>query len=122
MNYTPEQIEEFANKLQQLPEITKNKLSTKKEAIGKLKGEILLLRKKGYSVENIAESLRGIGLDITSQTLKTYLQRTKSVTKKKAQSKATVDTPPLAPSTKTTTNAAYTNTAAFEVKEDTIDI
>ena len=124
MYYTQEQITVFANKLQQLPEVTKNKLSTKKEAIGKLKAEIQILKKKGYTLENIAESMRGVGLEISTQTLKTYLQCTKSKLpiKKKTNSQANLAPPPPPPAAKLTKKGTATNTAGFEVKEDTIDI
>ena len=40
----------------------------------------------GYTIEEVAESLRGRGLDITTPTLKNYLQRAKSKTEKRAKS------------------------------------
>ena len=42
-----------------------------------LASEILALQQRGYTLEEVAESLRGDGLDITTPTLKNYLQRAK---------------------------------------------
>lgn len=50
---------------------------TKQEAVAELREEITALRNKGYALEDIAELLKGGGLDITPPTLKGYLQRSK---------------------------------------------
>jgi len=36
------------------------------------------LQKRGYTLDQISETLRGEGLDITTPTLKSYLQRIKA--------------------------------------------
>ena len=122
MSYTEDEIKEFSKKLKELPAIKKQKNITKMEAVKLLKNDIIELRKRGYSVENISESMNGIGLDISIGTLKSYLARAKMVTKpaakKKAQSQATVDTPSPAPASK----VIEKDTSGFKVREDTIDI
>ena len=50
---------------------------TKQEAVAELREEIIALRDKGHTLEDIAELLKGGGLDITPPTLKGYLQRSK---------------------------------------------
>jgi hypothetical protein len=73
---TKQQIDGIALKLRALPEVEKDKLTvSKKDAVKSLSKEITILRKKGYSFEQIAEFLHGEGLDIGTTTLKNYLQK-----------------------------------------------
>ena len=126
MSYTSEYITKIANKLQQLPEVSVSRKISKQEAVKILKDEIQLLRKRGYTLESIADSLRGNGLDISTPTLKSYLQRATTATKtptkttkKKTYARAHVDTiPPAAPINK----EVDTKKAGFTIKEDTLDI
>ena len=53
-------------------------------------GELIALQKRGYTIEEVAEGLRGRGLTITTPTLKNYLQRAKSKTEKRAKNGARV--------------------------------
>jgi hypothetical protein len=79
MGYTAAQVEEIAGKLRALPTIEPPpKDLTKSDAIKMLTKEIKSLQKRGYSLEQIASSLKGEGLDISTPTLKSYLQRTKT--------------------------------------------
>jgi hypothetical protein len=48
---------------------------SKQEAVRLLRGAIAEYRRKGYTLEQIAESFRGEGLDLTTPTLKSYLSR-----------------------------------------------
>jgi hypothetical protein len=85
MGYTAAQVEEIAGKLRSLPAIEPPpKDLTKQEVVRMLAKEIKSLQKRGYSLEQIASSLKGEGLDISTPTLKSYLQRTKTTTKPKA--------------------------------------
>jgi hypothetical protein len=122
MSYTAEYIAIIANKLQQLPEVSVSRKISKQEAVKILKDEIQLLQKRGYTLESIADSLRGNGLDITTPTLKSYLQRAKTptkTTKKKNHARAHDNTkPPNDPVNK----EVNTNNTRFKVREDTIDI
>lgn len=78
MAYTTEQLEGIAARLRDLPPIEKKKqVHSKAEAVRFLAKEIAALQKRGYSLDQIAESLRREGLDIATPTLKSYLQRSK---------------------------------------------
>ena len=74
MSYTKSQIEEFAKRLKELPAIEKDEIS-KVDAFKNLRGEILLMQKKGYTLDQTAEALTQMGFDIKTQTLKAYLQK-----------------------------------------------
>ena len=74
MSYTKSQIEEFAKRLKELPAIEKDEIS-KVDAVKNLRGEILLMQKKGYTLDQTAEALTQMGFDIKTQTLKAYLQK-----------------------------------------------
>jgi hypothetical protein len=74
--YTRDDVEKVAEALRSLPAATKNKLC-KQGVIAHLAAEILGLQERGYTIEQVAESLRGLGLIITTKTLSTYLGRLK---------------------------------------------
>ena len=74
MSYTKSQIEEFAKRLKELPAIEKDEIS-KVDAVKTLRVEILLMQKKGYTLDQTADALTQIGFDIKTQTLKAYLQK-----------------------------------------------
>lgn len=101
MGYTVAQVEEIASKLRELPTIEPPpKDLTKQEVVKMLAKEIKSLQKRGYSLEQIVNSLKGEGLDISTPTLKSYLQKAKTPTKPKATGKeilkasSTSPTPP----------------------------
>jgi hypothetical protein len=88
MGYTVAQVEEIASKLRELPAIEPPpKDLTKQEVVKMLAREIKSLQKRGYSLEQIASSLKGEGLDISTPTLKSYMQKAKTPTKPKATGK-----------------------------------
>lgn len=121
MKYTTEQLDNIAAKLRDMPAVEKPKQELSKQAaVAVLVREITSLRKRGYTLVQIAEALRGEGLDIATPTLKNYLQRTKPAPKNKAKSpaKKTADTP-LPPSTSKRTGASR---SAFPAGADTDDI
>lgn len=79
MGYTVEQVEEIASKLRALPAIEPPpKDLTKSDVVKMLAKEIKSLQKRGYSLEQIASSLKGEGLDISTPTLKSYMQKAKA--------------------------------------------
>lgn len=82
-----------------------------------LSKEIADLQKRGYTLDQISETLRGEGLSIATPTLKSYLQRAKPT--KKAPVHAPGDTPPPRPAVK---NPADTSKATFTPKPDSDDI
>lgn len=81
MKYSIEQMERIAARLQSIPKLDKTHPTlTKQEGITLLNDEITKLRKDGHSLERISEILHDIGFEITSSTLKNYLQRAKEST------------------------------------------
>jgi hypothetical protein len=79
MGYTNEKLEAIAAKLKTMPVVEKKKQEhSKQDAVKILSKEIAALQKRGYTLDQIAETLRGEGLEITTPTLKSYLQRIKS--------------------------------------------
>lgn len=78
MDYTVEMADRIAEKLRKLPPVDPSQARLNKQGVVRhLAGEIAALQERGYTLEQIAESLRGSGLEITTPTLKSYLQRSK---------------------------------------------
>jgi hypothetical protein len=93
MGYTAAQVEEIASKLRAMPVIEPPpKDLTKQEVVKMLAKEIKSLQKRGYTLAQIATSLKGEGLDISTPTLKSYLQRVKSPAKVGGKSKVDAGT------------------------------
>ena len=91
MGYTTEQLESIEVKMYELPKIERRKQQhNKKEAIKVLVRAIASLRKRGYTLEHVADFLRGEDLDITERTLRNYLQQHKRPAKKAPAKKAPV--------------------------------
>ena len=89
MKYTAEQLEAIALKLRQMPPAEKKPRDfSRQEAVKILAKEIVGLQRRGYSLEQISESLRGEGLDVATPTLKNYLQRAKPAKKSSGSSPA----------------------------------
>lgn len=89
MGYKLEQVEAIAAKLRELPAIEPPpKDLSKKEAVKLLSKEIRSLQKRGYTLEQIATSLKGEGLDISTYTLKSYMNNSKQGGKLKSASPA----------------------------------
>lgn len=83
MGYTREQVDEIAAKIKAMPKVEPPpKDLTKQEVVRALSKEIKSLRTKGYTMEQIANSLKGFGLDISTPTLRSYLQNSKRKLKK----------------------------------------
>ena len=81
--YTTERLETISGNLNELPNIERQqRRHNKKEAIKLLARDIASLRRRGYTLEQIAEILRGEGLEITERTLRNYLQQMKRPVKK----------------------------------------
>lgn len=79
MDYTLESAEGMAEKLRAIPAKDPSQRRLDKQGMVRhLASEILAVQQRGYTLEEVAESLRGYGLDITTPTLKNYLQRAKS--------------------------------------------
>ena len=78
MDYTLETAEQIAEKLRATPAKDPSQRRLDKQGmVRRLASEILALQQRGYTLEEVAESLRGYGLDIATPTLENYLQRAK---------------------------------------------
>jgi hypothetical protein len=78
MRYTLEKAEDLIRMLRALPPLEASKQKLTKQAVVKhLAAEITALKQRGYALEQIVESLRGGAFEISTPTLKSYLQRTK---------------------------------------------
>jgi hypothetical protein len=76
MKYTVETAETIAQRLRELPAIVRKERDlNRREIVSLLVGEIETLEERGYTIDDIAEYIRQGGLDITTQTLKNYVQR-----------------------------------------------
>jgi hypothetical protein len=120
MKYTTDQIEAVRSKMKDLPPIEKKKQQLgKSDVVKMLAKEIAVLRKRGYTFEQISEYLKGEGLDIGTPSLKSYLQRAKAAAapkpKAQAQAQAQKDTLP-APKN------AETPKGSFSPRPDSDDI
>ncbi len=72
-------IEALRAKMKEAPEVSKEKRRvSKQEAIRELKRDIEVMQKRGYTLDDIAKFLTDGGMQITTPTLKSYLQRTKA--------------------------------------------
>lgn len=121
-------IEALRAKMKDAPEVLNEARNvSKQEAIRELKNEIVGMQKRGYSIEDIAKFLSDGGLQISTPTLKSYLQRTKA--KKKAPIFADAKTPQppektISPSDKhagqkqSVKTRPTENEGGFEVKPD----
>lgn len=97
MGKTVEDIEAIGTYLDSLPpkESKKRMVENKSEAVALLQKNIEAMRQRGYSLEDIAAILAERGVEIASQTLKSYLQRSKGAKKKPTKS---TTKPPSKPS------------------------
>lgn len=94
MKCTTEQLEAIAAKLREMPPVEKKKQEhSKQDAVRILSKEIALLQKRGYTLDQISETLRGEGLSIATPTLKSYLQRAKPAKKLRCKHRETHPAP-----------------------------
>lgn len=99
MALTIEQVETLAAKLRTLPPIeNKKRFVSKQESIKMLANEIDALRERGYTLEQVAELLTADHLEIGTSTLKSYLQRSQSSSKKAKVKRKTTSMGTLPPS------------------------
>jgi hypothetical protein len=116
--YTKDKIAAVAAKLQRMPDFVKEKTEfSKKETILMLLKEIKDLQRRGYSIEQIASTLKGEGIDISTPTLRSYVQQQqkKKAPKKVMAPQAVIPEPEKKP-------AKTISTGKFSVKPDTENI
>jgi hypothetical protein len=78
--YSGVQVNNILATLKRMPKVEKkpsSNLLTKQEIIKILSGEIQAMQRRGYELKDIAQTLNGNGIDISTPTLKSYLQRNK---------------------------------------------
>ena len=92
--YTPEKLDQIRAKLVALPakDPAERRLD-KQTAIRHMVDEIAALQQRGYTLEQVASLLTAEGIQVTTPTLKSYLQRIRNVSgtrRKKPRSRATM--------------------------------
>ena len=118
MKCTTEQLEGIAAKLREMPPVEKKKQEhSKQDAVRILSKEIALLQKRGYTLDQISETLRGEGLSSVSPRPKSSLQSARPA--RQAPVQAPGDTPRPRPAVK---KPADTSKATFTPKPDSDDI
>jgi methionine synthase II (cobalamin-independent) len=126
MGYTNEKLAAISAKLKTMPVIEKKKQEhSKQDAVKVLSKEIASLQKRGYTLDQIAETLRGEGLDITTPTLKSYLQRIKVGKNKQQKDPKKEQQNTITPEHKKPADADKSETsskASFTPKPDSDDI
>ena len=75
MRFSKEDVAAVAGRLRELPGKDDASKHSKRAAIAMLSREIAELKRRGYTLEQVAEALSGSGLPITTPTLKNYLHR-----------------------------------------------
>jgi hypothetical protein len=79
MEYTLEAARRLAEELRAIPPKDPSQRRLDKQGmVRELAQELVALQQRGYTIEEVAESLRGHGFEITTVTLKNYLQRAKN--------------------------------------------
>jgi hypothetical protein len=79
MGLSRDQVEQLRSTLKAVPKAPATGVdTTKQEAVKLLAREIEGLQRRGYSLEQIAEMLKGGGLVVSTPTLKSYLSRAKT--------------------------------------------
>jgi hypothetical protein len=92
MPLTRAQVTAIAEKARKMPPAPPAEANvTKQEAVRLLVPVIEGLQRKGYKLDQIVESFRGDGLDLTTATMKSYLSRAKASRQRRR------DTPQRAP-------------------------
>ena len=117
---TREKVTAIAAKLRDLPEREEAaRAVTKQETVQLLSKEIKSLRRRGYSIREIAEILSNEGVSFTAATLSNFLwragQRNKPKREPAAERKHKADTPPARPRT-------TAEKGSFLPRPDTIDL
>jgi hypothetical protein len=93
MEYTIEQTDQVGAGLLALPPLDASKRKLDKQAaVRRIKDQIATVQQRGYTLEQIAENMTALGIQITTPTLKSYLQRAKKASGRGAR--ATAGRPP----------------------------
>jgi hypothetical protein len=99
MTLTRAHIQQISLKFKKMPRAPLAAVNTtKQEAVKLLANDIASLQRRGYTLEQITESLRGEGVDLSTPTLKSYLSRAKAA--KTRRLRAPVAAPSPSPAAK----------------------
>jgi intein-encoded DNA endonuclease-like protein len=114
--YHKDKIESVAAKLREMPDFVQEKTEfSKKETVLMLLKEIKDLQKRGYSLGQIALTLKDEGIDISTPTLRSYIQQKKKAPRKIAVPKVAALEPEKKPVKKNPVGK-------FSIKPDREDI
>ena len=73
---TVEQVEQISAKLKELPAVeNKKRPVSKQEAIKLLAKDIKAMQARGYTLEQVSEQLKQLGVSLATPTLRSYLKR-----------------------------------------------
>ena len=98
MEYTLESARRLAEELRAIPPKDPAQRRLDKQAmVRELAQELIALQQRGYTIEEVAGSLRERGLEITTPTLKNYLQRAKSTGAKARKPRRPMGSPGVDP-------------------------
>lgn len=118
--YSEEQVEALRSKLREAP-AKASKSYSKREVISLLREEIKELQKRGYTLESIAEMIRGEGIGISTATLRLYMQKS-APAKSGRDKKKSEDTPRRAAAAIKGAADVAASKATFTPKPDSDDI
>jgi hypothetical protein len=93
---------------------------SKQEAVRLLVPAIAEFRRKGYSMQQIADSFRGVGFELTTPTLKSYLSRVKASKRRRRDAPRNGAPPtkvPAVPTEKETARSTKTEVSAKSGKD-----
>lgn len=86
---TFETVEQISAKLKELPAVENKKRSvSKQEAIKLLAKDIKAMQARGYTLEQVSEQLKQLGVSLATPTLRSYLKRSGGGKAPKKQSTA----------------------------------
>jgi hypothetical protein len=108
--YTMAALDEIRAKLMALPpKDPKQRKLDRQAGVKYMLRELTSLQERGYTLEEIVESVNGFGFQITTPTLKTYLQRARSDNADRSKTKR------AAPSRRAKTDAAKAASVAARI-------
>ena len=123
MMITKAKLDEIADRLRNLPAVPKAERShTKREAVQLLKPVIEQLKKKGYNLEQIATFLREESVEISTSSLRSYLQPTKSATARIHEPKPRSSKSMVVTDTQDSKPQSTPGSGSFQVRPDTEDL
>lgn len=116
---TQSKIAEIAAKLESLPELPKSeRRHTNREAVLILKPIIEKMKKKGYTLSQIANELSNSELKVSESSLRSYLSAKKALTSRKKSTALNQVSKSLETSVISKSEPSASGSGAFNVKPD----